>query len=728
MAVSPTQDMVRFGLFELDLKAGQLSRSGTNIRLPQQPLQLLSVLIESPGEIVTREQLRQRLWPSDVFIDFDHGLNKSIQKLRDALGDSADSPRYIETIPRVGYRFIAPIRNGARSREPEADIEILQPPSVGSVLPAPAAETRSSRAWWLLLTAGVLAVCAAVGITVFFFSRVHHPGVVKYTQLTDFTASAMTPALSPDGRILAFIRGDSSFMSTGQIYVKMLPDGEARPLTNDARLKYNLAFSPDGSQIAYSVLEPPSFATYTVSVLGGDPHLLLSNAAGLTWLDPNHFLFSRIRSGLHLGIVTQSVTGENFRELYFPPHERGMAHYSFASPDRRSALVVEMNSQGEWGLCQLISLEDQAAPRSIGPNGACTAAGWSPDGSWMYFVATVEGQSHIWRQRSPNGRPEQITIGPSEENGLVVEKDGRSIITSIGVQESAMWIHDAAGERSLSSEGEIVAWTSPPSFGADDKILYYLLRHQKADAGSELWRLTVDTGKSEAVFPGTSMVDYDVSPDGKQVVYTSVDHDGRSQLWLAPMDRSSPARQVGHSGETLPHFGPRGQILFRMSEGNVNYLEQMNQDGSGRSKVVPYQISEVQGISPGRRWLMAIAPYPDGDSVVPMVLAIPLDGGPPRQICASFCVPVWSSNGRFLFVPVEASSQTTAGRSLAIPVGPGESLPELPAGGIQPLADPSVVPGAQSINRAMLVPGKDLSHYAYVNTTVHRNLYRVSLP
>jgi Tol biopolymer transport system component len=575
--------------------------------------------------------------------------------------------------------------------------------------------------------AGVLALCAAVGIAVYFYSRAH-PAVVQYTQLTDFTDSVTSPALSPDGHILAFIRGDSSFMSAGQIYVKMLPDGEARPLTNDARIKYNLAFSPDGSQIAYTVLENPVFATYTVSVLGGDPHLLLSNAAGLTWLDPHHFLFSRIRSGLHLGIVTESVTGDDLRELYYPPHERAMAHYSFASPDRRSALVVEMNGQGEWSMCRLISLEDQSSPRPVGPDGACTAAGWSPDGSWMYFIATVQGRSHLWRQRSPNGRPEQITFGPSEEYGLVVEQDGRSIISAVGVHESSIWIHDAAGERSLSSEGEIVASHSPPAFGPDDKNLYYLLRHKDTNGGPELWRLTLETGKSEAVFPGTSMVSYDVSSDGRQVVYTSVDRDGRSQLWIAPIDRSSPARKIGHSGETLPYFGPRGQILFRFAEGNFNYLEQMNQDGSGRSKVLPYPIIEVQGISPGRRWLMAIASYSEGNSVVPKVVAIPLDGGPPRTICASYCVPVWSSSGRFLLVPVEASSPTTPGRSLAIPVGPGEELPELPPGGIEPLAEPSVIPGSQSINRAEIVPGMDLSHYAYVNTAVHRNLYRISLP
>ena len=517
-------------------------------------------------------------------------------------------------------------------------------------------------------------------------------------------------------------------MSADQIYVKMLPDGEARRLTDDPRLKYNLAFSPDGSQIAYTVLESPTFNTYAVSVLGGDSHLLLTNAAGLSWLDPNHFLFSRTRSGLHLGVVTQSVTGDNFRELYFPTHERGMAHYSYASPDRRSALAVEMDGHGDWTLCHLISLDGRSQPRPIGPRGACTSAGWSPDGSWMYFIAKVEDQSHLWRQRFPNGQPEQITFGPTEEEGLAVEPDGRSVITSIGVRESAIWIHDAEGERSLSSEGEIVAELSPPSFAADAKTLYYLLRHRSASSGPELWRMTVDSGKSEAVFPGISMFAYDLSPDGKQVVYATAAREGKSQLWLAPIDRSSPPKQIGHSGETAPHFGPGGTILFQLAEGNFNYVEQMNQDGSGRSKVLPYPIIDLQGISPGRKWLMAIAAYPDGKSMVPMDVAIPLDGGPPRRLCPNYCPPTWSSTGKFLFIPVEAPTETATGRSLAIPVGPGESLPAFPPGGIEPGASPDVMPGSQSVNRAQLVPGDDLSHFAYVNTTSHRNLYRISLP
>lgn len=114
MAISPAAEVVRFGLFELAVKDGELRKNGMKIRLGQQPMQVLAVLVERAGEVVTREELQRKLWPEDVFVDFDHGLNKSIQKLRDALGDSAESPRYIETIPRTGYRFIAPVQAVAR--------------------------------------------------------------------------------------------------------------------------------------------------------------------------------------------------------------------------------------------------------------------------------------------------------------------------------------------------------------------------------------------------------------------------------------------------------------------------------------------------------------------------------------------------------------------------------------------------------------------------------------
>jgi|SRR6516225_11351033 len=101
---------LRFGVFEVDLRAGELRKRGLQVRLQEQPFQVLVTLMEHPGEVVTREELQKKLWPADTFVDFDHGLNKAINKIREALGDSAESPRFVETVARRGYRFLAEVR------------------------------------------------------------------------------------------------------------------------------------------------------------------------------------------------------------------------------------------------------------------------------------------------------------------------------------------------------------------------------------------------------------------------------------------------------------------------------------------------------------------------------------------------------------------------------------------------------------------------------------------
>lgn len=712
--------MYEFCDFRLDCGRFELLHKSRPLRVERKPLELLILLVSREGQLATRTEIAERLWSSEVFVDTEHGINTAIRKIRHLLHDDPNHPHFIQTVTGMGYRFVAPVSAVA----PVLPAEVIPEPAVAAAPVAASLRPRRRLVGWYV--GAVACVLLAFGGIAVYRAR-HRAPEVRYTQLTDFTDSAVAPALSPDGRMVAFIRGGDAFLTSDQIYVKMLPDGEARRVTDDTRPKYGLAFSPDGSEIAHTVLEDSGFSTYEVSALGGEAHLLLKNAAGLVWLDPQRLLFSEIRpgQGIYMGVVTATVTRAGLHEIYFPAHERGMAHYSYPSPDRHWALVVEMNGNGDWAPCRLVALEGQGAARPVGPAGACTSAGWSPDGGWMYFTAAVEGRSHIWRQRFPEGEPEQITFGPTEEDGVAVEAKGRALITSVGVHESAIWIHDGSGERSLSSEGEVVGEPTPPAFSPDAGVLYYLLRHGEGP-GAELWRMLVDSGKSEAVFPGISVTAFDLSPDGKEVVYTTAASDETTQLWLAPVDRSLPATKVGVSGARWPHFGARGQILFQQAEGNTNYLKQINPDGSHLSKVFPYPILDYQGVSPSRRWAMATVPRIPGENL-PGVKAIPLDGGAPRRICASYCIPRWSTDGRFLFVPVEESSRTSPGRSLAIPVGPRESLPDLPAGGIAPLAEPSVVPGALSVGRGDLVPGKDPQHYAWVNTTVHRNLYRISL-
>jgi cholera toxin transcriptional activator len=138
MAVPQSNNrVVRFGVFEVDLSAGELRKNGVKLRLQGQPFQVLTLLLERSGEVVTREELQQKLWPSDTFVDFDHSLNTAINKVREALGDSASSPRYVETLARRGYRFIAPVQRESNA----ATVPAAQ-------IPAPASDAAgpSSRA------------------------------------------------------------------------------------------------------------------------------------------------------------------------------------------------------------------------------------------------------------------------------------------------------------------------------------------------------------------------------------------------------------------------------------------------------------------------------------------------------------------------------------------------------------------------------------------------------
>src|SRR6202044_291997 len=129
MSESVRDSKIRFGVFELDMRSGELRKAGIRISLQDQPLKVLNALVEQPGEVVTREELKRRIWPNDSFGDFDHAVNVAVAKLRAALGDSADVPRYVETLPRRGYRFIFPITlptaldSGARSGEAQTEVE-----------------------------------------------------------------------------------------------------------------------------------------------------------------------------------------------------------------------------------------------------------------------------------------------------------------------------------------------------------------------------------------------------------------------------------------------------------------------------------------------------------------------------------------------------------------------------------------------------------------------------
>ena len=529
--------------------------------------------------------------------------------------------------------------------------------------------------------------------------------------------------------MLAFYRSAYSFFTPDQIWVKLLPDGQPAQVTHDSREKYGIAFSPDGARIAYSVVPsgPNLFQTYTVSPLGGDSELFLQNSSGLTWLDNGRVLFSRIRgTGVHMGIVTSKTDGSDLHEVYLPARDRGMAHYSYQSPDGKWVLLVEMVSA--WQPCRLVPLSGDSPGRQVGPPGEpCTSAAWSPDGKWMYLSARVAGRYHLWRQRFPDGRPEQITFGSNQEDGVALAPDGRSLITSISTPQNAVWIHDAHGDRALSTEG--YADPARPVFSSDGQRLYYLLRRDSPESPAKLRRSDLESGKAEVVVPGVSMREYDISPSEKEVIFSEQPAAQPSELWIAPLDRSAPPRRISASGESSPHFGPHGEVLFLLAEGRDFYLGTMQRDGTGRRKAFADRIVEINGISADRRFIEVGGILPGEPSTATRPeLAVPLDGGAPRPICNCAGGIAWSPNGRYLYVQIAAAtSGGSPGETVAIPVPQGQTLPPLPEKAVHNPSEWATVPGVKIVNHDRIAPGPDPSIYAYVKSASHANLFRIPL-
>ena len=598
-------------------------------------------------------------------------------------------------------------------------------PQPGPAAAASQPGSRRAKTLGLAAAAAVVLACAAWGSYKLYDANRSAPPPAspdQWVQITDFADSAVSPALSPDGKILTFIRGRSTFFGPGQIEAKVLPSGEPVELTHDGQLKMSPQFSADGSAIDYTVYSGNNWDTWSVPLLGGEPKKMLANGEGLTWIAPDQLLFSQIITGSHMSLVTSGPGGDPRRAVYVPPRERGMAHRSALSPDRKSVLLAEMDNGG-WLPCRLVPYDGSAAGNRVGPpDGACTHVAWSPDGKWMYLNSESGGRFHIWRQRYPDGRPEPLTAGTTEEEGIALAPDGGSLITSVGQRESTLWITDSKGEHQVSSEG----FADDPHFSRDGKKLYYVIRRHGFSGRFKSGELTVAdlaSGRTQAVLPGVEMSGYSVSPDGRQVVFASVDRSGLSNLWLASLEQSFPPRRIVSAvNEDEPFWTDSGLIYFRASEGSENFIYRMKSDGSDRKKISPTPILEMMSVSPQGKSATIWAGVKSG--LLSQVVADPLDGGPPVSVCGGFCGAGWNADGSMFFVTINSME---GNYSMVSPVHPAGSLPALPPNGLFTRADLNSLKGAKVLQggfSAGPLPGQFVSR----REDVHRNLYRIPLP
>ena len=598
-------------------------------------------------------------------------------------------------------------------------------------IPAAAAARVRPRAW-LFAGAALLALSLAAAALWVRSSR-HAPVAAppaEWVQLTDFADSATSPALSPDGRMLAFLRGPATFISPGQIYVKLLPNGEPVALTHDDFSKMSPGFSPDGSRIAYTAVDQNfGWSTWVVPVLGGDPQLLLPNSEGLHWISERDLLFSEIKKGIHLVLVTSDASRMQLRDVYNPPRDRGMVHRSSLSPDHKSVLMTEMD-EGGWMPCRLAPFDGASAGAGVGPPGAkCVDAVWSPDGKWMYFAANLGQGFHIWRQAYPRGNSQQITFGPGEQEGIAPAPDGRSLVTSVGEGQSAVWLHAGDEERQISSQGYAI----DPLISPDGKQVFYRLSKETNrgfDSG-ELYSMDLAGGRSERLLPGFLLTSYQVSPDGQSITFSSYDEQEKPHVWVAALNRRTAPRQISARAADSPFFAPGEVLYYRVLDSGSNWLYRAHVDGSAEQKIGNEPIVELTGVSPDGKWVIQLSAVNAGE-VTAAIVAYRVADGHVVRIC-SICQPSWSKDGKSFYLTFRGNKQGDAAKTWVIPLPPGEVLPPLPAGGLTAanylkwLAEVKGVLAGSRSGASQLSFGPQTSTYVYLRQTVHRNLFQIPL-
>jgi hypothetical protein len=292
-------------------------------------------------------------------------------------------------------------------------------------------------------------------------------------------------------------------------------------------------------------------------------------------------------------------------------------------------------------------------------------------------------------------------------------------VTSVFQAQSTVWIHDKTGQRQLSLEGSAFS----PRFSADEKRVYYLLRQNPTTSFTELRAIDLATGRSDRRLLDMSVEDFDVSRDEREIAYTTVASDGKSEIWLAPLDHHESAHLVARDGDQVS-FGPNDELIFRDLDGARNFLTRVRKDGTGRARVTDVPILGKGMISPDRTWVLAGSPDAAGHGSA-LMTAIPLGQGEPRLICKLFCRPFWSPDGRFLYV--DTAPGAPPGRTLQYPIAQGQSLPDMPADMPLDDLDRALNLGVPLIKRTQFTPSRDPMMYVFVMRELRGNLFQIPL-
>lgn len=620
--------LFRFGLFDLNSATRQLHKQGRRIRLQEQPLRVLEMLLERPGELVTRQELRERLWPSDIYVDFELGLNGAIKRLRLALGDSGNNPRFIETVTKSGYRFIAPVQSVSPAGDgsgppverssPEAAARAEEATATGAQLalqtPSSPPLARHSGKSRVLGPVMVACIVAAVGF-ISYLQRpfMPPPQVTRIVKLSNSGDASSGENLMSDGARLYY--SESIPGNTFVLRQILLNGNEDMPVNG---LPSNLlirSLSPDHTTflgVSRSDLEKgdPS-PLWTLPVVGGQPRRIGNLLAKDVAWSPDGSLMA---FGRDEQLLTARADGTGERRLATVP---GRVFYPRWSPDGSRLRFNVADSKGQITIWEVkANGSNLHALQFNWPGGSVEGYGdWSLDGRYYVFSSERDGISNLWLTDDKSDwlhrrrlEPVQLTAGPIHYYRPLPSRDGTQIF-AVGLQFAGELLrYDSAGKGFVPFMGGRSA--DHLSFSRDGRWVAYV-----GYPDGTLWRARSDGGQPlQLTFPPLRATNPQWSPDGKQILFVIRQPGEVPKLYTIPADGGNPQPLVVEAhAQTSGSWSPDGEFVFY---GRDPYDEQ--QDISlYRLEVKSGRVERI----PGTDALFAPICSPDGRRLVTQTTA-----------------------------------------------------------------------------------------------------------
>jgi Tol biopolymer transport system component/DNA-binding winged helix-turn-helix (wHTH) protein len=635
-------DKVRFGPFEADLRTGELRKLGIRIKLQGQPFKVLALLIERAGDVVSREELQREIWGPTTVVDFDRGIGTAINKVREALCDSAENPRYLETLARRGYRFIAEVHPIAAAPPASSIIEVMhpapappqtallsidgeKPAAAEAVATAAAAET--SAANWRRVRPYMLAARAvsvlALAVLIFRWSgwKITAQSPVGFQQITwsehvypGDNALERFPAVATDGLNVFFpeMRDRNLLLSTASIrdddtHPVPVPSEVVRPSVTD--------ISPDGTRLLVLSMTwvEPEHPLWVVPTRGGAARKVPNASAhDATWTpDGEGILFA---SGHNL--ILTGGDGTQTRKLATLPGRPFWIRYSpHGSAIRLTLRDPKTGVNSLWELSADGTGLHPLATRPRGTQNECCGS-WTPDGDYVFQVRAGH-QSNIWMRRETrlplpdSERLIQLTRGPLNYMSPVAERHGHRLFV-IGTHERTQLLHFDPATKQFASMPEITNRAAKVEFSRDGSRVAWISSND-----GTLWQSMRDGSQRLQLTSGTMrVVHMRWSPDGQRLAFVGNRPGDSSRIYLVAADGAHPEVLLREAGrQSDPSWSADGNsIVFGRSP------QYIAEDTLPKELYVINLKTRVKTVLPGSKGLFSPRWSPDGRFIAALSL------------------------------------------------------------------------------------------------------------